>query len=337
MRISTLQMYRQATDSLNKSLVDLYRLNEQISSGKRINKPSDDVTGTSRAMAYKVSIAAGEQYLSNIKEATSALTYADSTLSSVNTALTRLKELSVEAASGSKSGSSREALAQEAGQLRDQLLSLANTRVGNSYIFSGFRTDTAAFDSTYAYQGDSGSINVGIAGGVTLSQNVTGADAFGYVLGAAKVVEIDDGVYAHYAPGAGTTVAVEIRDSETPGGGALLDSFSYGNAMELADVLTTAMTDDDARRISACLSEIDAVAEHVNNVRADLGARINRLEDQGDRIEDQNLMTKESLSSVEDADFIDAASELSKAGTVLQAVQAATAKILSQSLLDFLD
>ena len=97
-------------------------------------------------MAYKVSIAAGEQYLDNIDGAMSSITSADSTLSSVNTALTRLKELAVQAASDATSDSSRAALAEEVGQLRDQLLSLANTKVGNSYLFSGFRTDTAAFD-----------------------------------------------------------------------------------------------------------------------------------------------------------------------------------------------
>jgi len=339
MRISTLQVYRQATDSLMRSLSDLYRLNEQISSGKRINKPSDDPTGTSRAMAYKVSIAAGEQYLGNIDAATSALTSADSALSSVNTALTRVKALAVQGASDSTNASSQKALAAEVGQLRDQILSLANTKVGGSYIFSGFRTDAAAFDaSSYAFQGDSGSINVGIGNGVLLSQNVTGDAVFQYSLAAEEVVEIDEGVYAHYIPGGGTSaITVEIRDSAASGGGTLLDSFSFDNAIGMTDVLCTAMENSDTRRITALLSPLDDMAEHVNNVRADLGARLNRLEDQAARIEDLNLRTQTSLSSVEDADIVAAASDLAKANTVLTGVQASTAKILSQSLLDFLD
>ncbi len=339
MRISTLQVYRQATDSLMQSLSDLYRINERISSGKRINKPSDDPTGTSRAMAYKVSIAAGEQYLGNIDGAASALTSADSTLSSVNTALTRVKALAVQGASDLTGESSQKALAAEVAQLRDQILSLANTNVGGSYIFSGFRTDAAAFDtSSYAYQGDSGAINVGIGNGVLLPQNVTGDAAFQYSLGAEEVVEIDEGVYAHYIPGGGTSaITVEIRDSAASGGGTLLDSFSFGNAIEMTDVLCAAMEGCDTRRITALLSPLEDMSDHVNNVRADLGARLNRLEDQAARIEDQNLRTQTSLSSVEDADIVAAASDLAKANTVLTAVQASTAKILSRSLLDFLD
>ena len=339
MRISTLQIYRQATNSVMRTLSDLYELNGQIASGKRINKPSDDPTGTSRAMAYKVSIATGEQYLGNIDGAMSAITSAESAMSSVNTALTRVKELAVQAASDGTSDSSREALASEVGQLRDHLLSLANTKVGSSYIFSGYRTDAAAFNATsYAYEGDAGSVYVGIGSGVRISQNVTGEAAFQYTLDAEEVVEIDEGVYAHYIPGSGTsTMTVEIRDSATSGAGTLIDSFTFDNAMEMTDVLCTAMENNDMRRISALLSTCDDMAEHVNTVRADLGARLNRLENQGTRIEDQNLMTKANLSSVEDADIIAAASDLSKANTVLTAVQASTAKILSQSLLDFLD
>ena len=338
MRISTVQIYRQATDSLMRTLSDMYELNGQISSGKRINKPSDDPTGTSRAMAYKVSIAAGEQYLSNIDGATTAITSAEAALSSANTAYTRLKQLTVQGATDGTSDASRAAIAEEIGQLRDQLLSLANTKVGSSYVFSGFQTDTPAFDaSSYAYQGDAGSIKVGIGSGVLLPQNVTGDAAFQYDLPAAgKVVEIESGIYAHYAK-SGATITVEIRDSATAGAGNLIGSETFDNAIQMTDALYTAMKGSDMRMISALMLSVDDMAEHANNVRADLGARLNRLEDQGTRLEDQNLLTKTNLSSVEDADIVSAAGDLAKANTVLSAVQASTAKILSQSLLDFLN
>ncbi|MEW6720387.1 MAG: flagellar hook-associated protein FlgL [Thermodesulfobacteriota bacterium] len=334
MRISTQQMYRQSTDSLMRSLSELYRLNEQISSGKRINKPSDDVTGISRAMDYKVSIAAGERYLGNVSDATSAITAAESALSSVNTALTRVRALAVQGASDSTGASSRAALAEEVGQLRDQILSLANSKAGSRYLFSGFRTDAPAFDASYAYQGDAGAVNMAVGDGVLIPKNVTGAAAFGYSLSSEEVVEIADGRYAHYIPGSGTTITVEIRDSDDT---TVLDSFSFDNAMEMTDLLCSAMEGNDTLRISALLSPIDAMEDHVNNVRADLGARLNRLEDQGTRLEDRNLLTEESLASVEGADIVATASDLAKAGTVLEAIQAATAKMLSQSLLDFLD
>jgi flagellar hook-associated protein 3 FlgL len=315
-------------------MTDIYTLNEQIASGQRINKPSDDPVGIARAMDYEVEIAAQEQYLANIDGVTSVLSYTDTVLNSVNESLTSLSELAVQAASDTTSESSRDALAAEAGQIRDQLLSLANSKFSDTYIFSGFKTDAAAFDGTYAYQGDAGTINIAVGSDVLIAQNVSGQAAFQYEIDSEQVIEIEDGTYAHYTSSGGT-VTVEITDSETSGG-TVLDTFTFDNAMEMADVLCTAIDNDDTLRVSALISCVEDMAEQVNNVRADIGARLNRLDDQASRLEEANLQTETSLSSVRDVDLVEAASELAQAETALSAIQAATAKIISQSLLDFL-
>jgi len=335
MRVSTAQIYRQTSDALMQSISNLYRLNEQIASGKRINKPSDDVTGAARALDYKVFMENGKQYLGSINSAMNALNYADTSLTSVYTALSRFKELSVMAASDSTSDASRQAIATEAGQLRDHILSLANTKVGGAYIFSGFKTDTPAFDSSYVYQGDTGLINVGIGGGMMVAQNITGAEVFSYTLGAEKSVEIRSGVYAYYIPdpGGASSVTVEIRGSDRT---TVLDSFSYGNILEIADLMTKSMESNDTLRISALMGSLDDMADHVGKVQADLGTRMNGLDSQEVRIKDLNHMTAINLSSIEDADIISTASDFTKASNMLSAVQLSTARILSQSLLDFL-
>ncbi|MBE0569718.1 MAG: flagellar hook-associated protein FlgL [Deltaproteobacteria bacterium] len=334
MRVSTLQSYRQATDSMMRTLADLFGINAKIASGKRINKPSDDATGIARALDYKVDISTGEQYLKNIREAETSIGFAENTLSSVSSALTRATELAIQGANGTIDASSRSAIAAETGQLRDQLLSLANSKLGNRYVFSGFRTDTASFDASFAYRGDSGSVNAMIARDTLLSQNVGGQTAFGYAPASEEVVALDGGEIAHYIPGAGTTVTVEIRASDDT---TVLDSFSFDNAMQIADRLTVALESNDTRRITALIKPLQDMASRVSDVRADLGARLNRLEDQGDRIEETNLSTKASLSSVEDADIVTAASDIARTNIALQALQASSAKILQRSLLDFLD
>ena len=92
-----------------------------------------------------------------------------------------------------------------------------------------------------------------IGSGVLISQNVTGQAAFGYTLDAEEVRRDRDGVYAHYIPGSGTSITSR---SAIPrhGRGHLIDSFTFDNAMEMTDVLRTAMEDNDMRRISALLS-----------------------------------------------------------------------------------
>ncbi|MCL1925793.1 MAG: flagellar hook-associated protein FlgL [Syntrophorhabdaceae bacterium] len=335
MRVSTPQIYRQTSDALMQSIANLYKLNEQIGSGKRINRPSDDVTGAARALDYKVFMENGKQYLSSISSTANALSYFDSTFDSVDTALSRLKELSIVAANGATSDTSRYAVSVEAGEIRDHILTLANTKVGGTYIFSGFKTDTRAYDNSFAYQGDAGLVKVGIGGGMLVTQNVTGPEAFTYTLDAEKSVDMGSGLYAYYIPdpGGGPVTTVEIRASDRT---TVLDTFSYGNAMEIADLMTKAMEDNNIPRISALIGSIDDMADHVYRVRAEVGARMNVLDSQDARIRELNYTTEVNLSSVQDADIVSTASDFVKANSVLSAVQLSTVRILSQSLLDFL-
>ena len=333
MRVSTSQIYRQTTDSLMRNLADIVRLNEQVSSGKKINKPSDDAAGASRALDYKVAIDAGEQYGKNTADASNAIGFAENALDSASSALVRLKELALQAANGTQDAASRAAISKEAAQLKDQLLSIANSRNGNEYVFSGFKTDVPAFDSSFAYQGDSGAINVMVDRSVMIPRNVTGSEAFGYSLSAPQTVTTDGGKIVHYIPGSGTTINVEIRAADDA---TVLDSFHFDNVMQMTDLLSQALVNNDAARVSALMKPLDDAMGHVSDVRADLGARLNRLDDQGVRLEDTKLATQTALSGVEDADIVSTVSDIAKANTALQALQASSAKLLSQSLLDFL-
>ena len=104
----------------------------------------------------------------------------------------------------------------------------------------------------------------------------------------------------------------------------------------MTDLLSQALASNDTTRVSALMKPLDDAMGHVNDVRADLGARLNRLDDQGNRLEDTKFATQIALSAVEDADIASTASDIAKANVSLQALQASSAKILSQSLLDFL-
>jgi flagellar hook-associated protein 3 FlgL len=334
MRVSSLQVFQQATDSLMRSLSELVRLNEQVSSGKRINKPSDDPGGAGRALDYQVVIDVDAQYRKNVGDASNFIGFTDNTLSSVSSALTRAKELAVQGANGAQSADSRAAIAQEVSQLRNQLLSLANSQFENRYVFSGFRTDAPAFDATsLSYQGDSGTINAAVDKNATIPTNVTGPGAFGCAPAAEEVVPLDDGRRIHYIPAGGTTVNVEIRAADDT---TVLDSFSFDNMMKMTDLLSQALAGNDTGRISALLKPLDDAAGRVNDVRADLGARLNRLDDQGSRLDNATYSAQTALSGVQDADIASTVSGIAKASTALQALQQSAAKILSQSLLDFL-
>jgi len=332
-RVSSFQTYRQATDSMMRSLAEMLRLNGQVASGKRINKPSDDPAGAARAIDYKVAIDADAQYRKNVGDASALIGYAENALASASSAMARLKELALQGASGTLDASSRAAISQETAQLRDHLLSLANSRFGNRYLFSGFRTDTPAFDAAFAYRGDAGAIHAAVERNATIPVNVTGVGAFGYAQPSEEVATIDGGRRVHYIPAGGTAVTVEIRAADD---NTVLDTFRFENAMQMTDLLSQALANNNVDRIVALGKPLDDMLGHVNDVRADLGARLNRLEDQGNRLDDSKLSNQTALSGVEDVDIASAISDIAKADAALQALRASAAKILSQSLLDFL-
>jgi flagellar hook-associated protein 3 FlgL len=169
----------------------LGKLSGRLASGKKLSKPSDDVPSMARSMDYKVTLNEIEQYRRNIGEVESHLSITDSTMSSVTNSLTRARELAVQASSGTQSAASRAAIAEEIENLRDEMLNLSNTKFRNRYIFSGYHTDTAAFDSGYNYQGDSGQISVTIDRNATMALNVVGSAAFS-ISGTTLMEHLDD-------------------------------------------------------------------------------------------------------------------------------------------------
>jgi flagellar hook-associated protein 3 FlgL len=290
MRITTFTIFNQLVRSVNDNLRSLSKSNNELSTGKKINNPSDDVSGMMKVMDYKVSINEIEQYKRNIDEAEAHLGFADTTMSTVTAVLDKARELAVLGASGA---AERDKAASEVAQLRDQLTSLANSKFRNKYIFSGYATDTQSFDAGFIYQGDSGEINVMTDSSATVAMNIPGDQVF--------------------SSGGDTYMKT-------------LDNF-YNALMD---------PDSEPADISAFIDEFENALDQVANVRADIGGRLNNLEDRKSNLEDRNFTLKTYLSEVEDTDLASTISEISKTEVALQSLRQSGAQVLSQSLLDFL-
>lgn len=146
MRISQRQRFTFFLNNMNSSLADLMELNIQAASQKRINRPSDDPVGTAKVFGHRDSLKALTRYKDNVNNAKGWLNIADNTLIQVNTILTRFRELSEQAATGTVGADNREQISYEARQLFDQLLNMANTQFEDKYIFGGHKTTTQAFE-----------------------------------------------------------------------------------------------------------------------------------------------------------------------------------------------
>lgn len=334
MRITPFMVFDQLTKSLQKNLTKYAGLNERIATTKMINRPSDDVFGISRSMDYAVSITANTQYKRNIEEANSQLSYLNTVLGTVSNTLQSIKQDAVSGQNGSLDPTLQATLVQDTAQLRNQLLNLSNSQFRGRYIFSGFRTDQAAFNTaTYAYQGDNGSINVQIDKNAVLPVNVPGSTAFSYTLSAPDVVHLGGGQYVHYTPGAGTTVNVEIRDTDNT---TVLDTFSFTNIIQMTNTLSSSIAGGNALRVQALLKPFNNAVQQITTVQADVGAWMNRLSDQKKLLEDSTTNVEDSLLTIMADDTVKTATELKQMETILTALRQSSAQVLSNSLLDFL-
>ncbi len=180
-RITQRSITSTALVGLQANLAAMQRLQGKLSSGKEISKPSDDPVGAVASLAYRADTARLEQYSRNATDGLGWLGTADNTLTSLSTSLNRIRDLAVSAQNASMSDGARQAIALEVGQLRESILSLANTTYLDRPLFAGTANVTAAYDAAGTYQGDPGVAVRSAAGGANgrVQVNVVGTDVFG--------------------------------------------------------------------------------------------------------------------------------------------------------------
>ena len=141
---------------LQGNLSRLGDIQQQLSSGKQINKPSDSPTGTVAAMQYRADLATATQYGRNAQDGLGWLGTADTAMTNVMTQVQRTRELVLQGMSNGSAGSpdAREAIAAEVDQIHDATIGLANTRFGDRPVFGGTTTANQAYDMTGTYLGD---------------------------------------------------------------------------------------------------------------------------------------------------------------------------------------
>ncbi|GBE01026.1 flagellar hook-associated protein 3 [bacterium BMS3Bbin06] len=333
MRLSTFILHDRLIDAFQDNFLRLFKAQESLATGKKINRPSQDTIGSARALAYRVSISASEQYKRNINEARSYLESIEGVLSNASSIFSRAKEITIGAMNAVKAPEDRAVMAKEVEEMRNGLRDLANTRSQGRYIFSGFLTNTETFDINGIYRGDSNHIEVKTGLDIQVKENLTGEEVFAYSQGNDESVRIENGRYIHYLPGGGTTVNVEIRDTDDT---TVLDSFSYDNAVQMLDLLAAALSNNDMGRVNALIKSVDDGHQQILISEAEVGARLGSLDAEQNRLGDSVLDLRTALSETEDADIADVISEIAKTNVALQSLRNISARVLSQSLLDFL-
>lgn len=296
MRTSLSQQIQNALIYTNDASQALIEAQRQAVSGKRINSPSDDVPGTSKAMSLRSAISTTEQFADNVSVNQPLLATTDSTLQSLVDIVKSIRDIAVDAAETDTADTESTYIAELESYL-SQLVDLANTKHTDQYIFSGTATDTQtitqATDGTYVYNGNEGIRTTKVQSWVSLQVNIPGSSVFNF-----------DG-----SAGTGST-----------------DLFSMVTQLE------DAIESGDVESISAQLDNIDANLDNLLTCEARVGSWEARIENASATLEETQDRLETMLSDVEDVDLAEAVVNLKTQENVYQTALSVTSQIMDISL-----
>ncbi|MBY6258940.1 flagellar hook-associated protein FlgL [Phytobacter diazotrophicus] len=298
MRISTQMMYDQNMRGITNSQTKWMDYGLQMSTGQRVNKPSDDPIAASQAVVVSQAQQQNEQYKTARTFATQKVSLEENVLSQVTTAVTAAHTSLVAAANGTLSDDDRASMATELQGVRDQLLNLANSTDGNGrYIFGGYKTDTPPFNAAGAYNGG----NVAISQQVDASRSMviahTGNQVFNSIT--SNAIPEPDGSTSQ------TNVFSMLDDAI-----AALKVPVSGD--EAAQAVSQAALDKANRGLTNSLN-------NVSTVRAQLGTQLQELTNLDELGDDRSLSLKTQMSDLVDVDWNSVISSYTMQQTALQA------------------
>jgi flagellar hook-associated protein 3 FlgL len=286
----------------------------QISTGRRVNQPSDDPTAAAQERLRLSELSGIKGSQSSVASAQTALNSSESSMEGVRSVLSRANELALAGANGSLSQADRTTIANEIDQLIKSAKDSMNTKVGDSYIFSGTKSDTAPYaDATGdAYQGDGGALLRDGGAGVVLQTNPS------------------------FVPvGAGASVPLTanaiLGNGSAAGDGRVLDALTQLSAHlrggTAADLQAIQSTD---------LQAIKANQTAVSSAISAIGAMSNRATAATSRLDDLEATAKQTIDDLTGVDMAKAMTDYSAQSAAYQASLKVGAQIIQPSLLQFL-
>ncbi|BDU57522.1 MAG: flagellar hook-associated protein FlgL [Pseudomonadota bacterium] len=306
MKISTTLYFDRATQQMGNVQANLSKVQEQMSTGLQIVKPSDAPDKAALVTRMESELSRQTSYQETLKAVNVRLTAQETALKNTSDVLYRIKELATQAANDTLSSADRQSVALELGALREQIMSLGNSQDSNgNYLFSGSKASTPPYAKDSAgvvyYQGDQARMKVNVGDSRRMNLNMPGSDAY------VRVVR-DDG----------------------KGGKTGVDFF------QALDDLVTAVKSSDHTNIQRGISEVDALQQGVSDGLAQVGTDLTVVDMQNSVLDEVVLRLKATRSDVEDLDYTEAITRMNKDQLALQAAQSGFSKISQLSLFNYI-
>ena len=359
MRVTDKMTQNQVLKNIQKNRTELASLQNQAATGKKLANPSDDPVGATKVLTNRTELKNLEQYEKNIFFAKNFLETTESTLAQLGDNLIRAKELALQAASDTVGESQRVMIGSEIEQIANSVLEMSNRRVGERYLFGGFKTQTVPFNREGQYQGDDGEMKIQNQKGTFVSMNLTGDRVFlGRGIGQdGTYIRPSDDVPQNTEQLQDLKLAEADRDFlnrqedlnyiETRGPASVgrvqsmsnkdpVTGNSGVNVFSLLRSLDVALKTNDKASIQDALEPLDQALNQVNLMRAEIGGRVNVLNYTADGIHKASVDNKTLTSQIEDADMFQTMADLTKSDTTLKGTLETSNRVLGLNLLDYL-
>lgn len=360
MRVTDKMGRDQVNRNLQKNRSEMTDLQNQAATQRRVNKPSDDPIAAARVLGARSEDRGTSQFLKNINYARSFLEFSDQSIGETADILVRLKELAIgQANDAGASADTRKVVAEEVGQAFNQIVQIGNRKLGERFVFGGYKTTSTPFSRAGEYMGDDGDMHIPIDKDATVAMNVPGDSVF---LG--RGISADGLIRPRTEPPKSadeleqyqkneTLRKEDIKESQTAEV-SLRGPASIGDrSPREADTVTgpeqnglnvfgvvkdfeVSLKTNDKEGIQDSIDRLDQALSQVILNRAQVGARIQHLNKTQESLQKSLVDNKSLASQMEDADLFQVVSDITKTDSALKATLETSGKILQPSLLDFL-
>ncbi|WP_027092644.1 flagellar hook-associated protein FlgL [Cohnella thermotolerans] len=296
LRVTPGMMHNNLMRNINHNLTRLDQDQYMLSTGRKLNKPSDDPAGITYSLRYRSELAMNAQYDKNIATAKSQLDHTDTVLGQLNDLVQRVQELTTQALNGTNPQSALDAINKEVSQIYDQAVAIGNDQLNGKYIFNGQMTDKQPYDAANADKQDTDTqkFYMQFSAGVEIPINITGDEVFG-----------------------------SSKDSD--------NLFKI-----LKDIQSALTAPSNSSNLSAAAAQLQSRYDKIINIRSEVGARTNRVDLIDQRNQDLTQNLTELQSNVEDADIAETIMNFNVNQNVYQAALSTGAKIIQPTLIDYL-
>ncbi|MCF6149377.1 MAG: flagellar hook-associated protein FlgL [Candidatus Kuenenia sp.] len=300
-RVTQASLSNTTLSNIQQNYKKMQEIQEKLSSGKNINRASDDPVSTRKLLGFKSEENELQQYLDAIKHAKDKIDFIFDALENIQEIMVKIQTKAVQAADGTLGDDERGIIASELDEFMETIIQFSNvTDSDGRYLFSGTKTTTAPFSATRDSSGE-----------ITAVSYNGNNETIQYQIGSNTFIQVNQ-----------------------PGGKLFMENSIFDTLLKLRDELKS--SNFDTNTFLSYKKDFETANTNVLTGITKFGSKVDRLELTENRIENSKTALKELISYTEDADIAELITDLKNQENVLQAALQTGARVIQPTLLDFI-